>query len=153
MEDMIKVIRAIPEDVEYLRSLAHKSEAHWGYDKRFMDTFDSQFNITPNFVLNNPVYIIWKDSIPIAFWGLRCDSEVWELEYFYVSEQNLGKGYGKQMWDHMINWCKEQEIREIHFVTSYQAIGFYKKMGAIQNRMSKSMIDGRSIPHFIYELL
>ena len=153
MESMIKFVRAIPEDVEYLRLLAHKSEAHWGYDKKFMDTFDSKFNITEQFILNNPVYVIWKNFIPAAFWGLRRDFEMWELEYFYVSERELGKGCGKQMWNHMTNWCREHKIRKIHFVTSYQAVGFYEKMGAVQDGTFQSMIDGRAIPHFIYELL
>lgn len=150
---MMKFVKALPEDAEYLRSLAHKSEAHWGYDKKFMEAFDSEFNITEKFVLNNPVYILLENSIPVAFWGLRCDSEMLELEYFYVLERDLGKGYGKQMWVHMTNWCKEHKIRKIHFVTSHQAVGFYEKMGAVQNGISKSMIDGRAIPHFIYELL
>lgn len=48
MEGMMQFVQAIPENVENLRALAHKSEAHWGYDKKFMDTFDSKFNITEN---------------------------------------------------------------------------------------------------------
>ena len=40
-----------------------------------------------------------------------------DMEYFYVSEQDICKGFGKQMWDHMTNWCREQKIRKIHFVT------------------------------------
>lgn len=148
---MGKFVRATPEDVECLRSLAHRSEAHWGYDKRFMDAFDSKFNITEEFILNHPVYVIRENSIPAAFWGLRRDAEMWELEYFYVSERELGKGYGKQMWAHMTSWCREHNVRKIHFVTSHQAIGFYEKMGATQDGTSQSMIDGRSIPRFIYQ--
>ena len=149
---MMKFVQATPEDVKSLRSLAHKSEAHWDYDKQFMDVFDSKFNITEKFIVSNPVYILLENLIPVAFWGIRYDSETWELEYFYVSERNLGNGYGKQMWNHMTNWCKEHKIRTIHFVTSHQAVGFYEKMGAIQKGISQSMIDGREIPHFVYEL-
>lgn len=151
-EKMIKLVKAMPEDVEYLRALAHKSEAHWGYDKKFMDAFDSKFNITEKFILNNPVYVIRENLVPIAFWGLRRDYETCELEYFYVAEQYLGKEYGKQMWNHMINWCKEHKIRKFHFVTGYQTVGFYEKMGAMQDGISRSMIDERPIPHFIYEI-
>lgn len=150
--NMIKLVKAIPEDVQHLRSLAHKSEFHWGYDKKFMDVFDSKFNITEKFILNNPVYVIRKNEISIAFWGLRCDFETWELEYFYVPRRYLEKGYGKQMWYHMTNWCKEHKIRAIYFVTGHQVVGFYEKMGAVQDGVSQSMIDGRPIPHFIYEI-
>ena len=86
MRGMVKFVRAIPDDVEYLRTLAHKSEAHWGYDKKFMDTFDSKFNITEKFILNNPVYVIWKNFIPVAFWGLdailKCGN--WNIFMFRI---------------------------------------------------------------------
>ena len=149
---MIKFVQAGPEDVESLRVLAHDSEAHWGYGQQFMETFDSKFNVTEQFIANNPTYVLREDSALVAFWGLRRDFEAWELEYFYVAKQKFGKGYGKRMWNNMIGWCKAHKIRKIHFVTSPQAVGFYEKMGAIQDGVSQSMIDGRDIPRFIYDL-
>ena len=149
---MLRFVQATPETVEDLRLIAHESEAHWGYNKEFMDAFDRKFNITEEFILHHPVYVLWNDTAAVAFWGLRRDSDAWELEYFYVTEQDLGKGYGKQMWKHMTDWCKDRNIKSFHFVTSHQAVGFYEKMGAIQDGSSKSMIDGRAIPHFKYEL-
>lgn len=55
MEDGINFALATPKDVEYLRSLAHESEAHWGYDMKFMDVFDCKYNITETFIMSNPV--------------------------------------------------------------------------------------------------
>ena len=75
------------------------------------------------------------------------------MEYFYISEQHLGKGYGKQMWNHLTDWCRRRSIPEFHFVTSPQAIGFYEKMGAKLDGVSWSSIDGRPIPHFIYNVI
>ncbi len=146
-------VRAIPNDVSKLRLLAHKSEAHWGYNENFMDIFDQVFNITEQFIRRNPVFVLWSDTDPVAFWGLMKDDVCWELEYFYVEVSSLGKGYGKQMWSHMINWCEEHKIQTIHFVTSTQAVGFYERMGATKDYMAQSVIDGRSIPHFTYEVV
>lgn len=142
--------QATPNDTAHLRSLAHQSEAHWGYGEAFMDTFDRTFNITEQFIRENPVYVSWDHENAIAFWGLKRDGGGWELEYFYISEQCLGKGYGKQMWNHLTDWCRRRSIPEFYFVTSPQAIGFYEKMGAKQDGMWRSSIDGRPIPHFIY---
>ena len=144
-------IRAAAGDAEALRLLAHKSEAHWGYDEKFMAEFDRSFNVTEEFILSNPTFVLREDASPVAFWGLRPDFDTWELEYFYVSSEALGKGYGKHMWEHLTKWCREHEIKRIHFVTSHQAIGFYEKMGATLSGTSKSMIDGREIPYFTYE--
>lgn len=125
--------QATPNDTAHLRYLAHQSEAHWGYGEAFMDTFDHTFNITEQFIRENPVYVSWDHENTIAFWGLKRDGGGWELEYFYISEQCLGKGYGKQMWNHLTDWCRRRSIPEFHFVTSPQAIGFYEKWA--QSRM------------------
>lgn len=151
-ESRIEFIRAIPQNVDKLRILARNSEAHWNYNDTFMTRFDEIFNITKKFIIENPVYVAWIDDCPVAFWGLSCGMLGWELEYFYVSESYLINGYGKQMWYHMIRWCKDHSIHKISFVTSHQAVGFYKKMGAIQDTMVESIIDGREIPHFIYRV-
>lgn len=137
-----------PEDVAGLRSLANQSEAHWGYDRVFMEVFDRTFNITERFILENPVFVSRQGDDPEAFWGLKQDEDGWELEYFYVAEPALGKGLGRRMWDHLTDWCRENRVYEFCFVTSPQAVGFYEKMGAVQDGMVRSAIDGRPIPHF-----
>lgn len=144
--------KATSKNILELRSLAHQSEAYWGYSNQFMSVFDETFNITEEFIRSNPVYVLWDGNKVVAFWGLRTDN-IWELEYFYVKESELGKGYGKILWNHMIKWCEEHDIHKIHFVTSHQAIGFYNKMGATLDSMAQSVIDKRDIPHFIYEIV
>lgn len=64
----------------------------------------------------------------------------------------MGSGLGKRMWKHMTGWCAHQGIGRIHFVTSPQAAGFYRKMGAVQDRETRSIVDGRLIPHFVYDV-
>lgn len=87
-----------------------------------------------------------------AFWGLKPTGGRWELEYFYVAVQALGNGYGKCMWNHMTSWCQNHQTGPIQFVTSPQAAGFYEKMGAVQDGTVPSSIDGRMIPHFVYDI-
>lgn len=145
-------VRAVPEDTRCLRSLARESEAHWGCDTVFLETFDRLFNITEDFITEQPVYVLWDGKAPAAFWGLKPDHDGWELEYFYVAERALGTGYGRRMWLHMTGWCRAHQIQQIHFVTSPQAIGFYEKMGAALSGTSRSVIDGRKIPRFVLDV-
>ena len=83
-----------------------------------MENFDAGFNVTEDFIRCNPVYAAGDRGCPTAFWGIRQDRDAWELEYFYVAEERLGRGLGKQMWEHMIGWCGKQGIGRIQFVTS-----------------------------------
>lgn len=148
----LEFVRAEPEDTRLLRRLARASEAHWGYGEAFMDNFDAEFNIAEEFIRCNPVFVAWDHGGPAAFWGIRRDGDEWELEYFYVAEEMLGRGLGKQMWRHMTGWCGKQGIGRIHFVTSPQAVGFYRKMGTVQDGERRSLVDGRPVPHFVYNV-
>ena len=149
---MLRFMRAETGETEELRRLARESEAHWGYDEAFMETFDARFNITDSFIRSNPVFAAREGGCPAAFWGIRQDGYEWELEYFYVAEGKMGSGLGKRMWKHMTGWCARQGIGRIHFVTSPQAAGFYRKMGAVQDRETRSIVDGRLIPHLVYDV-
>lgn len=143
--------RTKPEEAAALRPLAHLSEAHWGGSASFMDTFDREYNITPAFIAAHPVYAAWTEGRPAAFWGLEPADGTWELAYFYVDETALGCGYGRQMWAHLTDWCRDNGVRAFTFVTSPQAVGFYRRMGAEPDGQAPSSIDGRPIPHFTYQ--
>ena len=69
-----------------------------------------------------------------------------------MAEERLGRGLGKQMWEHMIGWCGKQGIGRIQFVPSPQAVGFYRKMGAVQDGETRSPVDGRPVPRFVYDV-
>ena len=149
MEEICSFARAEAEQVQPLRALARASEAHWGFSEEFLKEFDRTFNITEDFIRANPTYAVWEGENPLAFWAMQQGEGDWELEFFYVSEQAIGTGLGRKMWNHLTNWCRQQGIETFHFVTSPQAVGFYEKMGAVQDRMTVSSIDGRPIPHFV----
>ena len=115
-----------------------------------MDTFDRTFNITEQFIRENPVYVSWDHENAIAFWGLKRDGGGWELEYFCISEQCLGKVLWKADVESSDGLVQTPEYPGVPFCHQSQAIGFYEKMGAKQDGMWRSSIDGRSIPHFVY---
>lgn len=140
--------RASAGDTGCLRRIARESETHWGFDEAFMDTFDRKFNITQEFIEGHPVFVFQKDGEPAAFWGVIPEGDRCVLEYFYIAEAYLDKGYGRRMWEHLTFWCRNHGICRIHFVTSWEAAGFYEKMGAQRDGEAVSVIDGRKIPCF-----
>lgn len=88
-----------------------------------------------------------------AHWGYSAKiKDGWELDYFYVARSAIGRGYGKLMWDNLINWCRENGIKKLQWVTSPEAVGFYVRMGADRQEDVRSTIDGRPIPQFTVAL-
>lgn len=143
--------RATKMDVPALRILARDSEAIWGFDNAFLQTYDASYNVTEGFVVNDIVYVMEHNDTLVGFWGIVLQDEGAELAYFYVDAKMTRMGFGKRLWIHMSDWCRAYHIRRIEFVTSDPAVGFYLKCGAHQNGTDRSTIDGRVIPKLYCE--
>ncbi len=150
---MINIRRAKANEFEILTDVSIKSEAYWGYDDEYMKRFKELYKITEEFINNNPTFIIEEDENIIGFYSILIEKNETSLEYFFIEPNYIGKGYGKLLWKHMIENCKNFGIKELLIVTSPQAKEFYTKMGAVQIGEVESLVKkGRKIPQLIYNL-
>lgn len=127
----MNIRRADPKENEILTELAVASEAHWGYNKNFLNAFRRIYSITEDYIMNHPTFVMEDDDEIIGFYNLIESEEEVSLEYFYIDPVNIRKGYGSQLWDHLVDFCKNEGILEFHFVSSPEARKFYEKMGAV----------------------
>lgn len=148
---MLSFRSAITDDAEILSDLTFHSEKYLGYDTDYMNKFLVLYNLTSEFIINSPVYIMENENEMIDFWGLSIKKYDFELEYFYIAVKYIGQGYGRKLWNHLINKCKLLDILEFQFVTSPESVDFYKKMGAIIIDNVESIIkQDRLIPKLRY---
>lgn len=118
--------RAEPRDAEALSAVAARSEAHWGCDDAFMETFRRLYRITETFIARNQVFVVEVGGAVRGFYALSGS----ELEYLYLEPAEIGKGLGRLLWDHMLAVCRSTGIRKIHLVCGPQPKPFYLRMGA-----------------------
>lgn len=150
---MFKIRRAQICEAKILTDLVVRSEAYWGYDSTFMENFKSLYRVTEQFINNNETFIIEENEDIIGFYALLIDEKETSLEYLYVEPICIGKGYGKLLWDDMIESCKNWGIKEITLVTSPQVKEFYIKMGAVQiGEVDSLVIKDRKIPKLLYKI-
>lgn len=148
---MPNIRRAEAYENEQLTRIAVKSEAYWGYDSKFMESFETLYRVTQEFIFENPTYVITENGVVIGFYALIETGKKACLEYLYVEPEYIGKGYGKLLWEHMVGYCKENGVSEIELVTSPQAKEFYIKMGAdFIEDVDSIVIEKRRIPRLIY---
>jgi N-acetylglutamate synthase-like GNAT family acetyltransferase len=81
------------------------------------------------FISNNPTYIVEENENIVGFYGVILAEKETCLEYFFIKPKSIGKGYGKILWNHMVNTCKELGINEFAIVTSPQAKKIIQKWG------------------------
>ena len=152
MNDTIKFRRADCKDVALLSEIACRSEAYWNYSDEFMEIFRSQYGVTEDFVEVNSVFLMENDQRQVGFYGLIIGNPT-ELEFFYIEPECIGKGYGRIMWEHLLELCHGEKIDSFVFVTSPQAVPFYEKMGAEVIGSTCSSVDGRNIPKLSFQII
>lgn len=150
---MLNIRRAEICEADILTNIAIRSEAYWDYDSVFIESFKSIYKVTGEFISNNPTFLMEEDKNIVGFYSILKGDKETELEYFYIEPQSIGKGYGKLLWNHMVDYCRKQHINEIALVTSPQAIGFYTKMGAVLvGEVNSLVIKERKIPRLVYTM-
>lgn len=123
--------RAEIKEYKILTELAVLSEAYWGHDKRFLDAYRQIYSLTEDYIRNHPTIVMEDDGNIIGFYSfIESDDEV-SLEYFYLDPAYIGKGLGRELWEHLADFCRNRGILELVFVSSPEAKAFYEKMGAV----------------------
>ena len=148
---MLNIRNAKIDESNLLTEIAIRSESYWGYDSEYMDKFKSVYNVTIEFIMKNPTFIIEENKNIIGFYGVVSDNGMTSLEYFFIEPEYIGQGYGKLLWNYLVSFCKVIGSKEFSIVTSPQAKEFYTKMGAKPQREVESLLKkGRMIPRLIY---
>ncbi len=145
--EMTNIRKAKPTEANTLTDIAVKSESYWGFDSDFMESFKSIYKVTEDFINTNPTFVMEKGEYIVGFYSILASKDEASLEYFYIEPQFIGKGYGRLLWEHMLESCKNLGIKGVEIVTSPEAAEFYIKMGAIQIGKTESLVrKGRKIP-------
>jgi GNAT superfamily N-acetyltransferase len=143
---MVQIRPARPQDAQALTDLAVRSEAHWGHDATFMDTFRRIYAVTPAFIERNPAFLA-EDARGLAgFYALVPEEGGLSLEYLFLEPDRLGEGLGRTLWQHMAAHCRAQGIREVRLVCGPEPKAFYLKMGAVETGEIESLVrPGRKV--------
>lgn len=148
---MLNIRWAKGDESKVLTKIAIESESYWGYDFDYIEKFKAIYKVTEEFINNNPTFIIEKGKNIIGFYSILINRNETSLEYFFIKPKFIGKGYGKILWNHMVEYGDNFGIKDIVIVTSPEAKGFYTKMGAIQTCEIESLVKKeRKIPKLIY---
>ena len=142
------------EDLKIINELMHNSKKYWGYDDDFMNKFMDIFQLTKNYLETNHTWLLYKNNKLIGFYSLSMtpDNQL-ELDNFFIALDYIGKGFGKILWDHVIDTARHLEKNEFILWSDPGADGFYKKMGCIKIGIKKSpMMPDRSPAVFKYTI-
>lgn len=144
MTHKLSYTKATPEEHELLSRTAMASKQYWGYTDRLMELWREELTITPAYIAHNKVIKVERAQDFIGFYALMDKGKGhWEVDHFWLLPDHVQKGYGTQIFEHILIHIKEKNGKSVSLASDPHAKGFYDKMGGTVIQREPSKIPGR----------
>ncbi len=149
----MNIRQASSQEAAELTRIAHDAKRHWGYPEHWMQRWEADLTITPEFIAANHVYVAEAGDRLSGFYALTIKDQQAELEHMWVAPDSMGTGVGKELFLSAMQKASELRVQSVEISSDPNAEGFYKKMGAYRVGETTSELDGepRILPRLIIE--
>lgn len=144
----MRIRPAETEEAAALTEIAHNAKRHWGYPDHWIEHWQDDLTISPDFVATHEVYVAESDGNLLGFYALILREDKAELDHLWVAPEHIGTGIGKELFLHAMQDAAGRNISAVEILADPNAEGFYQKMGAYRIGETVSEIDGqpRTLP-------
>lgn len=145
---------ASTNEASTLTEIALAAKRYWGYPEHWIQHWESDLTISPEFIDSNHVYVAEADGEIRGFYALCVANNNAELEHMWVLPNYIGTGLGKELFLDAMDRAATLNVQTIELSADPNAAGFYRRMGAKQIGTIDSEIDGQSrqVPRMKVEL-
>lgn len=117
-------------DIPLLNHIYYRSKGYWGYSKKYLDKYLKEYQLDPEYLDDNVVYVLLLNKKIIGYYGFYFDEDdTIELDHFFLLPEYIGKGYGRALWNYACKTAKKYHKKEFYLWVEPDAEPFYKKMG------------------------
>jgi N-acetylglutamate synthase-like GNAT family acetyltransferase len=140
----MNIRQASSEEATELTRIAHEAKRKWGYPEHWLQRWEAELTITPDFILNNYVYVADDGKRLSGFYALSVKEDKAELEHMWVAPDCIGTGVGKALFVAAMQKASELQLKAVEISSDPNAEGFYQKMGAHRVGETHADLDGES---------
>ena len=152
------IIKAHPSYAKKLTKLSIASKSHWDYSDEEMAVFETELQITEDYIYKNDVWVYKEDDVIIAYYStqtkltdtfetnVKIPKGYW-LDHMFVDPKYIGTGIGAKLFTHFVDQCTLKEINKALILADPNAVDFYIKKGALHKKDFPSSIENRKIPY------
>lgn len=141
---------AITTEYRVLTIIAIQSKAYWGYDDSFIQQCIAELSVTPQRIeqRDNLYQVARVNNTIVGFYLLvTTNKELFELEALFVLPTFIGKGIGKNLFNHAMKLANSLSAKEVKIVADPYAKEFYLNVGAVLvGEEASGSIAGRTLP-------
>ena len=143
----MNIRKATIDEAGYLSELSFRSKAYWGYSEAFMEACRKDLTILPEDILSSIIFVLEDDKVIKGFIGLEIEDGSCLLSNLFIDPNEIGKGYGRRLWLHMLEVAKELNVHSILIHSDPYAEDFYLAMGARRiGEIESTVFEGRKLP-------
>jgi N-acetylglutamate synthase-like GNAT family acetyltransferase len=150
----VQIRRATPDEADVLTEIAHAAKRHWGYPENWIEHWNADLTITPEFIAKHEMYVAMIDEEVVGCCALVFSEALAELEHMWIRPQHMGTGVGRALFLHAKERAANLEIAVLEISADPNAEGFYERMGARRIGEIQSEIEGqpRVLPRLSVDL-
>ncbi|PFR32627.1 MULTISPECIES: GNAT family N-acetyltransferase [Bacillus cereus group] len=146
------VRKASLNEANELSHIALISKATWDYSEEFIQACKEDLTITDDYIMNNYVYVLESEGIKIGFFSFQRKEED-ALDFLYLHPNYKGKGYGKLLWQSVVEKAVELGMKCFTIDSDPNAKGYYMKMGAkLIGETPSTVFKDRLLPLLRYDV-
>lgn len=146
--------QAVPEDACVLTEIALLSKAHWQYSQHWLEAWQPQLTITPEFIAQHLTIKASLETRTAGFYALSRTAPASDLLHFWLLPDFIGQGLGRRIFLDVVARAGAAGITTLRIESDPNAEGFYRRMGCLPAGSSISTMDGqrRELPVLHYSI-
>jgi GNAT superfamily N-acetyltransferase len=127
---MFTISRATPNDADSLTAIAISAKRHWNYPEAWIQHWIPSLTISEEYISQNETWVAILQETCTGFYSLKNEIQDLYLDNLWVLPEYIGKGIGKQLFNHALERCKILGASTLKINADPNAQTFYEKMGA-----------------------
>jgi GNAT superfamily N-acetyltransferase len=138
----MEIRRAEASEAEALSAIARASKAHWPYAPEQIEAWREDLTLSVQQVVAYPTFVVEGDGVVVGFYQLLAAQETWVLEHLWVLPAHMGKGAGRALLQHAMDFARLHGAQDISIDADPHAEAFYAACGAETLERKAAPIDG-----------
>ena len=149
----MRLRRPEPHELPLLSALCLRSKAVWGYDEAFLEACRAELTIRAEELERTPLCVAEHNGAIIGVAQIVVDGAAADLQKLFIEPDVIGLGVGRSLFAWVVSTAKELGARCLTIDADPGAVGFYKRMGAVEHGSTPSgSIPGRMLPRLQVDL-
>lgn len=151
-------------DAIFLTSILMSAKKYRLEIGEFWNEEDKEFIITKEYLENNKVFIVEKQSTIIGCCALHKVEEAYSkdevtveagywLKYLFIRPAYTNVGIGSKLIEELVTYCKQNQIAGFNVLSNPNVSGFYSKVGATYIQEVSSHISNKRWDLFRFKVL